>query len=95
MSPRRHYKSNGRVLVSERAKTNGLPVNAFGGWNTKFARRLPLCRCRSHVWRSLLTVARYGVSVWPGYRIAREVGSSIIRRMLMPCWKRMPTFLRR
>ncbi|SUG69578.1 helicase IV [Salmonella enterica subsp. enterica] len=29
--------------ISERtAKTNGLPVNAFGGWNTKFARRLPL-----------------------------------------------------
>ncbi len=42
--------------------------------------------------RSLLTVARYGVSVWHGYRIARVVGSSIIRRMLMPCWKRMPTF---
>ncbi len=79
--------------ISERTGENQwLTRERVRGCNTKFARRLPPCRCRSHVWRSLLTVARYGVSVWPGYRIAREVGSSIIRRMLMPCWKRMPTF---
>ncbi|MBP1524073.1 hypothetical protein IVY21_00585 [Salmonella enterica subsp. enterica serovar Worthington] len=79
--------------ISERTGENQwLTRERVRGWNTKFARRLPPYRCRSHVWRSLLTVARYGVSVWHGYRIAREVGSSIIRRMLMPCWKRMPTF---
>ncbi|VEA47740.1 helicase IV [Salmonella enterica subsp. arizonae] len=82
--------------ISERTGENQwLTRERVRDWNTKFARPLPPCRYRSHGWRNLITVARYGVSVWRGYRTAREAGSSTIRRMLMPCWKRMPTFLPR
>ncbi len=95
MSPAALQEQWARVLVSERAKTNGLPVNAFG-LNTKFARRLPLLAAAGLTSEELLIVARYGVSVRPGYRIVREVGSSITVAYAMPCcWKRMPTFLRR
>lgn len=89
----RYYESNGCVLVSEWVKINGLFVNVFGGWNMKFVRCLLFCCCWFYVWRSLFIVVRYGVSVWSGYRIVREVGSSIIRCMLMLCWKCMLIFL--
>ncbi|MDI5303934.1 hypothetical protein MJN76_32965, partial [Salmonella enterica subsp. enterica serovar Anatum] len=76
-----------RVIAEGRYNTPALAANAIehGAWAVTVGSAIT----------RIEHICQYGVSVWHGYRIAREVGSSIIRRMPMPCWKRMPTFLRR